>query len=202
MFLAKIHTDQLEYLLEFVKTDLEFRFYQRLGSPNFIWANSVRGGYLKNLSRDEDSGVPTDWAYILGGIYTVRGFDLSSPKERIPKDGSGAEDATDSSPAKPGFKLGQANEKLIKDESNYYLLKSEFRFPLYGDFGGVLFYDGGAVRILGYKGYHFQRPYRDAVGFGFRYNTPVGPVAMDFAFKIRPEEGEDPFRFHFSIGTF
>ncbi len=176
--------------VEFVKTDLEVRYYQRLGSPRYIWANAVRGGYLKNLSRDADSGVPTDWAYVLGGIYTVRGFDLSSPKERIPKDGNG------------GFKLGQANEKLIKDESNFYLVKSEFRFPIYGDFGGVVFYDGGSVKIVGYKGYDLHRPYRDAAGFGFRLNTPVGPVALDFAFKIRPEEGEESMRFHFSIGTF
>ena len=61
---------------------------------------------------------------------------------------------------------------------------------------------------------NFSRPYRDAVGFGFRYNTPVGPVALDFAFKIDPEgaqldshgnvlqDAEAPFRVQFSIGTF
>jgi outer membrane protein assembly factor BamA len=173
--------------VEFYKVDGGFTFYQRLGSPRWVWANSIRGGYLQNLSSLPDSGVPTDWSFILGGIYTIRGFDLSSPKNRVPKDGNA------------GFELGQANEKLIRTSSDYYLFKSEFRVPIYGDWGGVLFYDGGAVHIAGYD---FHRPYRDAVGFGIRYNTPVGPAAVDFAFKIRPERDEEPFRVHVSIGTF
>lgn len=53
-----------------------------------------------------------------------------------------------------------------------------------------------------FSGYHFGRPYRDAIGFGYRYNTPVGPLALDLAFKILPEPLEAPFRVHLSIGTF
>lgn len=179
--------------VEFIKTDATFTYFQRLGSPRWVWANSVRGGYLSNLSRQDDSGVPSDYSFVLGGIYTIRGFDIASPNERVPKDGDA------------GFHLGQTNTKLIRFDSNYYLLKSEVRFPLYGNFGGVLFYDGGAVHITNYN---FSRAYRDAVGFGFRYNTPVGPVALDFAFKINPDPAEfgqdaqSPFKFIFSIGTF
>ncbi|WP_371933095.1 BamA/TamA family outer membrane protein [Bradyrhizobium sp. CCGUVB23] len=68
-----------------------------------------------------------------------------------------------------------------------------------------MFYDGGSVHV---SGFHFARPYRDAVGFGFRYNTPVGPVALDIAFKINPAKAEyghdpeSPFRVQFYIGTF
>ncbi len=79
------------------------------------------------------------------------------------------------------------------------MFKSELRFPIYHDHGGVLFYDGGAVRVTGYR---FAHTYRDAVGVGYRYNTPVGPVALDFAFKLPAYEGEKEFRFHLSIGTF
>jgi outer membrane protein assembly factor BamA len=180
--------------VQFWKADGGYTYYQRLGSPKWVWANSVHGGYQRNLSSSADSGIPTDWSFLLGGIYTVRGFDLSSPNNRIPKDGSGA------TPEHPdGFVLGEANEKLIHIWSDYYLLKSELRVPLYEEWGGVIFYDGGAVHI---RSYDFNRAYRDAVGFGVRYNTPVGPLAIDIAFKIRPEQGEDPFKVHFSIGTF
>jgi outer membrane translocation and assembly module TamA len=137
--------------------------------------------------------VPSDYAFVLGGLQTLRGFDLSSPNERLPKDGD------------DGWHLGTTNQKLIGRDANYYLLKSEMRFTVFGNYGFVLFYDGGAVHV---SGFHFARPYRDDFGFGFRYNTPVGPVALDFAFKIRPEpaeygqDAESPFRVQFSIGTF
>ncbi len=181
--------------VEFYKADGGFTYYQRMGSPRVVWANAIRGGYLRNLSTDAGSGVPTDWSFVLGGIYTIRGFDLSSPFNRVPKEGEGGN--TKDHPT--GFVLGTANDKFIKDTSEYYLIKSELRFPLYGDWGGVVFYDGGAVYISGYK---FDRPYRDSVGFGVRYNTPVGPVAIDWAFKIRPENHEASNQVHFSIGTF
>lgn len=192
--------------VEFYKVDMGFTHHLRLGSPNLVWTNSVRGGYLRNTSQEDDSGVPSDYAFLLGGIYTIRGFDLSSPNERIPKDGDG-----DKHTGLGPWRLGTTNEKLVKRDSNYYLVKTELRFPVYGNFGGVLFYDGGAVHVTGYS---FDRPYRDSVGFGFRYNTPVGPVALDFAFKINPEhaqrdssgkivqDAEAPFRFQFYIGTF
>ncbi len=174
--------------VEFAKIDGGHTFYTRLGSPRWVWANSLRGGFVKNLSQQEGSGVPTDWAFILGGIYTLRGFDITSPQERVPKDGNA------------GFALGQANQKLIKDKSDYFLVKSELRYPLYGEaFGGVVFYDGGRVHI---DDYNFDRSYRDAVGLGIRFNTPVGPAAFDIAWKIRPEKDESPWRWHFYIGTF
>lgn len=174
--------------IEFVKADSNFTFYSRLFSPKIIWANSVRGGYLANLSERENSGVPVSHAFFLGGIYTIRGFDLASDTERIPKQGD------------DGFTVStRSTQRLIKTDSHYYLLKSEVRFPIAGDHGGVLFYDGGAVKI---SGFNFAHTYRDSVGFGYRYNTPVGPVALDFAFKLKALPREDKFRFHLSIGTF
>lgn len=175
--------------IQFVKLENTFTHYTRVGSAKVVWANSLRGGYLSNLSHDPVSGVPASQAFFLGGLFTVRGFDSSSDQERIP----------------PAWQLpfNESTDLIIKNDSTYGLLKSELRFPLAGEHGGVVFYDGGFVRVSGYK---FDRPYRDSIGVGYRYNTPVGPVALDFAFKIRPrtETGheENPFRFHFSIGTF
>ena len=162
-----------------------YTFYQRIVSPRVVWANSVHGGYVSNLSNEPASGVPTSYAFFLGGIYTVRGFDLYSDKDRIPRNEN-------------GFIVNRGNQLLIKTDSHYYLFKSELRFPIYNDHGGVIFYDGGEVKVSGFT---FERPYRDSFGFGYRYNTPVGPVALDFAFKIRPKD-EETFRFHLSIGTF
>lgn len=181
--------------VEFFRAEMNYTRYTRLGSPKYVWANSVRAGYLRNLSDDDGSGVPTSYAFLLGGIYTVRGFDSASPNERVPKnqlDENGRE-----------FVVERGNTKLIQTNSQYYLFRSEVRFPVYQDHGGVVFYDGAGVRI---SGYDFRRPYRDAVGLGYRYNTPVGPLAVDLAFKIQPERDNKPrekiMRFHLSIGTF
>lgn len=175
--------------VEFWRAEANYTHYTRVGSPRWVWANSLRGGYLRNLSDDIDSGVPTSYAFLLGGIYTVRGFDSASDNERIPKESE--------------FAVARGNQKLIKTNSQYYLIKSELRFPIVGEHGGVVFYDGAKVRV---SGIGFGRSYRDAVGFGYRYNTPVGPLALDIAFKINPERDENPkeeiFRFHLSIGTF
>lgn len=176
--------------VKFVRSEFNFTHYLPV-KPKWVWANSIRGGYLANLSRDEGSGVPSNYAFLLGGIYTVRGFDSASDTtERIPKQDTGGT---------PGFHVDRGNQKLITLDSHYYLLKTELRFPIYGDHGGVIFYDGGAVYVTGFN---FGRPYRDAIGIGYRYNTPVGPLALDLAFKILPEKDEAPFRFHLSIGTF
>lgn len=174
-------------LIHFFKSEAAYTYYWRLGSPNLIWANSVRGGYLANLSDRPGSGVPTNHAFFLGGLATIRGYGGTSDYERIP----------------PQYELpvNPNNQLLIESDSHYYLFKSELRFPLFGDHGGVLFYDGGAVLVTGYD---FERPYRQSVGIGYRYNTPLGPVSLDLGFKINPREdlGEDPWRIHFSIGTF
>ncbi|HMN69469.1 MAG TPA: POTRA domain-containing protein, partial [Bdellovibrionales bacterium] len=175
--------------VEFWRGEMNHTQYTRVYGPRWVWANSARAGYLRNLNGDYDetkTGVPTSYAFLLGGIYTVRGFDSSSDTERIPKDSG-------------DFKVIRNTQRLIKTNSQYYLIKSELRFPIVGEHGGVLFYDGAAVFV---SGIHFDRPYRDAVGVGYRYNTPVGPVAADLAFKIGPDKPEKIFRFHLSIGTF
>lgn len=176
--------------INFYKAEASEAYYTRLktDSNRWVWANQVKGGYLNNVSALFGSGVPVSNAFFLGGVDTIRGFDKSSDVERVP----------------PGDKvpITSGNQILVKTDSYYYLIKSEFRFPISGEHGGVLFYDGGAVLLSDYT---YDRPYRDAVGIGYRYITPVGPVSLDLAFKINPRgdpNKESPFRVHFSIGNF
>jgi outer membrane protein assembly factor BamA len=168
-------SEGIEYWRGFASTTL----YTPL-KTGWVWANSFRLGYLKNLS--QDGGVPFDKkGLLLGGQSTVRGFQ---PGEAFP----GEEE------------LG-TDRYLLKTEANLYLLKSELRFPVYGNIGGALFYDGGAVTI---RGVDIQDPYRDSVGFALRYVTPVGAVSLEWGWKLdrKADRGESQFPFHFSIGTF
>lgn len=175
--------------IEFLRYFGSFTHYLPLGSGGWVFANSLRGGYLENLSKREDGGVPYDVkGFSLGGQSSIRGFTLG---EIFPGETELGSKPTD-------FKL--------KDSATMYLIKSELRFPIYGAFGGATFYDGGAV-FLKNKG--FEDPYRDAAGFALRYETPVGAASLEFGYKLDRKDStsagqrrEDPWAIHFSIGTF
>lgn len=173
-------------LINFVKSEALYTYYYRiLGSPKFLWVNSVRGGYLKNLSDKSGSGIPATYAFFLGGINSIRGYS-GTINDRIP---SNSELST------------AGNNLIINTESTYYLFKSELRFPIYGSIGGVLFYDTGEVQV---KDKIFSKPIHSSVGIGLRYNTPVGPLSIDYGHKIDAEDlsYDKRFQIHFSIGTF
>ncbi|MCE3010747.1 MAG: BamA/TamA family outer membrane protein [Proteobacteria bacterium] len=170
-------TDTIEYWRAFGS----FTHYSPV-RRNWVWANSLRGGYLKNLSTLSDGGVPYDKkGLILGGQSTVRGFQ---PGESFPGE----------------TELG-TDRYLLTTEAQMYLIKSELRFPIWGSLGAALFYDGGAVTI---KGVDIKDPYRDSVGIAFRYATPVGAVSLEWGWKLdrKTGRGESQLPFHLSIGTF
>ena len=181
--------------INFIKLETHYSYYLPLYKRTWIWANSLRGGYVSNLIKNlEGSGVPANYAFFLGSQSTIRGFGGSSDKERIP---SGNELEKDD----------KGNELIIKEYSYFYLVKSEWRFyfPVLNPLGFVFFYDGGRVYVKGTSpvtGVKFTNPYRHSVGVGLRLKTPFGPVVLDYARKIHPREDEQVGRIHFSIGGF
>lgn len=195
--------------IKFVRSTATVSHYQPIRQSGWVWANSIRGGYLKNLSDNPYiqsgsiySGVPYQQLFTLGTRSTIRGFDPT--KELIPRIDEirsqlGAMGVSDPS------KVALTDFKL-SGESHFYLVKSELRFPLYGTIGGVIFYDGGAVILPGFR---FEDEYRDSAGFGLRFITPVGPVNFELAYKLDPiinsaanAYTESKYQFHFSIGSF
>lgn len=174
--------------IEYTRYFASFTQYLPLGN-RWVWANSLRGGSLRNLSTKDGGGVPYDSkGFSLGGQSSNRGFTIGEVYPAETELG-----------AKP-------TDYKLKGTANMYLIKSELRFPIYNSVGGALFYDGGAVFI---ENLGFEDPYRDAAGIALRYETPVGAVSLDFGYKLdrkdNPEGGkrrEDPWAIHFSIGTF
>ena len=73
----------------------------------------------------------------------------------------------------------------------------ELRFPLIGqNLGGVLFHDAGNV-YSSLSNFSFrvkQKNIEDfnymvhAVGFGIRYQTPIGPFRVDIAYALNPTD--------------
>jgi outer membrane translocation and assembly module TamA len=63
----------------------------------------------------------------------------------------------------------------------------------------VLFYDGGNV----YNRIGFQRFFNDfsnTMGFGLRYQTPVGPVRIDIGRNLSPIPGIKATQIFVSLG--
>ncbi len=178
------------YAINYWKSSLSFTHYwnvARFQRQPIVWANQIRGGYIKNLSMDKPyGGVPWDKkGFTLGGQSTIRGYEAGT-QEVFPN--------------RQDLLLGPNDkEYYLKTESTMYLIKSELRFAVYGSLGGAIFYDGGSVQI---QGLDFKDSYRDSAGVGIRYNTPVGPLSVDWAWKLDARPSEDPWRFHLSIGTF
>ena len=59
-----------------------------------------------------------------------------------------------------------------------YLFNTEIRFPLYARFGGVIFYDLGL-----FDNPNDKTKYGWNTGFGLTFNTGLGPVRVDTAYK-------------------
>lgn len=81
---------------------------------------------------------------------------------------------------------------------NSYLLKSELRQDLFEGLGFAYFFDMGRVDSRGFS----SAGWREAIGVGLRYLTPVGPLALDFAFNADKRDNEDFSRILFSVGVF
>ncbi len=74
-------------------------------------------------------------------------------------------------------------------------LTAEYRFPIYGDFRGVVFNDNTFIGTDDIP--NLNQGFYSA-GFGLRYITPIGPIAIDFGFDIGNPTKQ--YALHFRIG--
>jgi outer membrane protein insertion porin family len=135
-------------------------------SRNVVIARTLQFGYIQRLGGLAE--IPLGERFFAGGSASQRAF---------PDNQAGPRDA------ETGFPLG----------GNAFLFHStELRFPLFGEnIGGVFFHDMGNVYSeVNQISFRFrQNSNQDfnymvqAVGFGIRYKTPVGPVRLDFSYS-------------------
>jgi outer membrane protein assembly complex protein YaeT len=133
------------------------------------------------LSSAED--VPLAERFFGGGPDTLRAFAFD---QAGPRDTGAPLVPGGPSSAPTGLPLG--GNALVYNNV-------ELRFPLIGsNIGGVLFHDMGNVfSSLGNMSLGFHQPNQkdfdytvQAVGFGIRYKTPVGPIRLDLAYALNP----------------
>ena len=74
----------------------------------------------------------------------------------------------------------------------------ELRARLFGDIGGVVFAEAGAVSTEMFP--DFADGVQAAAGLGLRYHSPAGPIRIDVAFPVNGRSADDTFQIYFSIG--
>src|SRR5205823_9957200 len=139
-----------------------------------VFATSVRLGWNHPFGTTTRTGLPPTERYFAGGSTTLRGF---------------------------GFDQAQPSGGNVMTIGNF-----EYRLPLpffpIQHVGGAVFYDTGNVfpRVADIHLNNFTH----TTGFGFRYQTPLGPVRLDFGINLKPNiNGLNEKRLHvfFTLGN-
>ncbi|MGQ9749796.1 outer membrane protein assembly factor BamA [Desulfosoma sp.] len=142
----------------------------------FLGFAHVKGGYIFEL--DADKPVPIYERFFLGGINSIRAFHWGDVGPKDPKTGDSI----------GGIKFGQVNVELL--------------FPLAEKIGmrGVLFFDAGNAFD---DGEDFRLgDFRTAAGAGVRWNSPMGPLRIEWGYNLDRKPGEDSSNWQFSMGAF
>ncbi|MCS7215846.1 MAG: BamA/TamA family outer membrane protein, partial [Thermodesulfovibrio sp.] len=139
-------------------------------TKGLVLATSLRGGWTWHYG--ETKNLPISERYFLGGRDTVRGYAQHAlgPKQDNQPTGGNA------------FLMGNL-------EFRTYLGKNFF-IVNFLDFGNV-WKRVGDVEISNLK---------YTTGVGLRYKTPVGPIRIDYGYKLNRQVGESRGEIHFSIG--
>jgi outer membrane protein insertion porin family len=166
---------------------------------SIVFALRARVGFADAYGSSRDKGVPVENRYFTGGGNSVRGFEENNlgPREIVSTSGG-----------EPSLVVVGGRLLLVGN--------AEIRFPIpffsRYRFSGAVFADGGNVwRSLGsldFDDFRFtadrddvtDEDFRYSVGLGIRYNTPVGPIRLDFGIPIKRDETDEFGRFHLSLG--
>ncbi len=155
----------------FTKTTLEARHYFGFGH-DFVLACKVKMGGI--FSSAAASDIPITRRFYAGGANSLRGYAYDN--------------------------LGPLSDKGVLLGGNGLAEASlELRFPLREKLGGVVFVDAGNATPAAYslKGAKIM----SGAGIGARIKTPVGPIGVDVAWKLRTYPlDHSPYMLYFFIG--
>ena len=177
-----------------------------------VFKTQLQIGYIHSL---QPNGVPIYERYFPGGIFgagMIRGYRLRSLGPRILVQGSSDPTAALIAYGIGGNLLAALNAEL------------EFMIVPPANIKGVLFFDAGNAfnterlycsepnpgelpKADPCAGFNF-RDLRYSMGFGFRWQSPIGPLRFEWGFPLdrrAPTDylprGEDPVVFEFNVGN-
>jgi len=174
---------------DFYGATFNYQRYHQAGASTFAWR--FRTGFEEEYGRSSE--VPVENRLFLGGSNSVRGYQESGLGP-VEDDGSVLR-------ARGGQVMLLANVEL--------------RFPVLSrkNFGGAVFVDAGNVwesasdididqfDFISKREETTFLDFRYGVGLGLRYNTPIGPIRLDYGVPLKPDVNTDRNgTLYFSLG--
>ncbi len=171
----------MEYSAPFLGSDSDFLKFEVQSGWFFplFWkfTGFARGkfGYIEEL--DNRNRAPIYERFFLGGINSLRGFKWGDVG---PKDEQGE----------------------IIGGLTYGLINFEVLFPIMDQMGiqGVVFFDAG--NAFNSMSDFSVSDFRTDAGAGIRWNSPLGPLRLEWGYNLDPKPGESNYQWQFSAGAF
>ncbi|MGI9554293.1 MAG: outer membrane protein assembly factor BamA [Thermodesulfobacteriota bacterium] len=157
--------------VNYLSSLIDIRGYKSVSK--LVFAKRFLLGMIYPFGSTGEFDVPIFKRFFAGGSNSMRGF--------------------------PFQKLGPLNENEDPLGGNSLIIGNlEMRFPLYKELGGVVFLDYGNVYSDSFD-YSLDQ-LRYAIGTGFRYNTIIGPLRLDFGYALNPNPVLNRFQVFLSVG--
>ncbi len=165
-----------------------------LPTAGIVLAMSARAGNIRIL----DGDVPIDQRFYLGGRHTLRGF---VERTLVAQDACIEGEAPDPD-CHEIIRRTEDGLPLTHGGDFFLLVKSEARLPLSRSLSLGFFVDLGNLWIEPPS--FADLGFRVGSGLGLRYETPVGPLAIDYGVNMSPRlaNAEPTTQLHFSVGVF
>jgi len=186
-----------EQVKNFTRYVLDARIYRPV-----IWGVVARAKVTLGLVRPWDTSeeLSISELYYSGGINSVRGYRFQSISP------------TTNAPCDSADPVGSPTCSVAVGGNKQVILNLELEFPLLSSAGirGVVFADAGNVYAAG-KWDDASLPYSvyRAVGFGFRWVSPIGPLRFEWAMPLDRRKDsrtgvytDQSLDFQFTIGNF
>ena len=141
----------------------------------FIGYARVKAGYIEEL--DSEHPIPIFERFFLGGMNSLRGWGWGEVGPKDPATGD------------------------VIGGTSFGLMNLELQFPLIEKIAmlGVVFYDTGNAFD---DGESFDvSSFRSDVGLGIRWNSPLGPLRIEYGHKLDPDDDESSGKWQFSMGA-
>jgi outer membrane protein insertion porin family len=170
------------------------RYYHKV-FWDMVWRNNLTYGFIS--SNDPNKQPPFNELFLLGGANSLRGFDWFTVGKRRFSSRIYSR-SLQTNPTDPDQAYKDALRPFGGTQELYYTM--EMQFPLITEAGikGVVFYDVGDAEDA-----FILNEFRQDVGFGFRWFSPIGPLRFEWGFPLhrKAEYNESAVNFEFAIGS-
>ncbi len=158
---------------KYIEGSFNARFFKEI-FKTLVIRNNLTYAFLK---APHGRHIPFNQLLRLGGADTLRGYDWFTV-------------------GKAEYSERRKAEKVVGGTQQFYY-NLELQFPLVSrmNLQGVLFFDAGFADDVFYL-----QNFRSNVGFGFRLNTPISPIRIEFGIPIAKKRGESGFVLQFDMG--